>query len=132
MTGVDYRGRYLQDSIATASPAKLLTMLYDRLALDLRRAESAQREGDRSAAAVALLHAQDIVLELHTTLDPSQWAGGPGLSALYAYLHAELIRANISGEADRTAACLALVEPLREAWHQAVGEASPQQPGSSA
>ncbi len=56
------RARYLDDAVATASPAKLLTMLYDRLVLDLERAETAQRAGDRAGAGPHLLHAQDIVV----------------------------------------------------------------------
>ena len=35
MTAPHLRDRYLQDSITTASPAKLLLMLYDRLILEV-------------------------------------------------------------------------------------------------
>ena len=128
MSGVNYRARYLQDSIGTASPGKLLTMLYDRLVLDLNRAETAQRESSREEASAALLHAQEVVLELHSTLDPARWEGGPALSAVYVYLLAELVRANTTGDPSRTAACRALVEPLRDAWHQAAA----QQPATPA
>jgi flagellar protein FliS len=122
MTAATYaaqRARFVDDSIATASPARLLTMLYDRLLLDLSRAEAAQRAGDRAAANVQLLHAQDIVLELATSLRVDGWDGGPGLAALYGYLHSELVQANVSGDADRTALCRQLVEPLADAWREA-------------
>ena len=39
------RDRYVGDSIATASPARLLVMLYDRLVLDLVQADQARTGG---------------------------------------------------------------------------------------
>ena len=43
MTGVNLRrAQYNRDVILTATPTHLLTMLYDRLLLDLGRAEAAQ------------------------------------------------------------------------------------------
>ncbi|WP_432507170.1 flagellar export chaperone FliS [Kineococcus arenarius] len=115
--------RYLADSLSTASPAALLVMLYDRLVLDLQRAEQAQRDGDRETAHVNLVHAQDIVRELLSSLDVDKWEGGPGLRALYTWLLQELSTANISGDAERTAACrTTTVEPLAEVWRQAALE----------
>ena len=38
------RDRYLADTVMSASPTRLLTMLYDRLLLDLDRARQAQAE----------------------------------------------------------------------------------------
>jgi len=113
------RARFVDDSVATASPTRLLTMLYDRLVLDLVRAESAQRGGDREAAGRQLLHAQGIVLELVSALRPEGWEGGPRLAALYGFVHSELVRANTTGDPDATLVCRSLVEPLRDAWHAA-------------
>jgi flagellar protein FliS len=113
------RDRYLADSVSTASPAKLLVMLYDRLVLDLNRAEQALEDGDRAAASTQLTHAQDIILELRTSLDTSAWPAAHGLAGLYGFLLIELIGANIRADAGRVAACRALVEPLRDAWREA-------------
>jgi len=123
------RARFLADAVATASPAKLLTMLYDRLVLDLSRAERAQAAGDRALANAQLQHAQDVVTELHSSLDTtgaSGWSGAAGLAGLYAFLASELVEANITGDPARTAACRGLVEPLRDAWHQAAQLAAQQ------
>ncbi|MEJ5944049.1 flagellar export chaperone FliS [Pseudokineococcus basanitobsidens] len=114
------RARFLADAVATASPAKLLTMLYDRLVLDLSRAERAQEAGDRAVANSQLQHAQDVVTELHSSLDTSgTWAGAAGLAGLYTFLASELVEANVTGDPARTASCRAIVEPLRDAWHAA-------------
>lgn len=113
------RSRYLGDTVTTASPARLLVMLYDRLALDLERAEAAIHGKDRGEAHTHLTHAQDIVLELQSTLDVDAWEGGPGLSALYTWLVTELIAANVDQSAAKVAACRQIVDPLRDAWVEA-------------
>ena len=120
MTSPALRDRYLADTVSTASPGKLLVMLYDRLVLDLAQGEEAVRAGDRERSAERLTHAQEIILELRTTLDLDAWSGAPGLADLYGFLLTELIGANVSRDADRIAACRALVEPLRDAWREAV------------
>ena len=70
-----------------------------------------------------LLHAQDIVTELASSLDHSAgWAGSKGLAALYTWLGSELVRVNISADRTRLRGCQAVVEPLRESWHAAYAE----------
>jgi flagellar protein FliS len=113
------RERYLADTISTASPAKLLVMLYDRLVLDLSRAEDALAGGDRTAASTQLMHAQDILLELRTSLDTEAWDGAPGLANLYVFIITELMQANMTSDAARVTSCRILVEPLRDAWREA-------------
>lgn len=119
MTAQALRARYLSDSISTASPARLLTMLYDRLVLDLTVAEQALGDGDRKGAGERLCHAQDILLELRSSLDVEAWSGGPALAALYAHMTTELVQANVAGDAAKAEYVRGLVEPLRDAWHTA-------------
>jgi flagellar protein FliS len=119
MSAAALRARYLGDQITTASPQRLLVMLYDRLALDLERAEHALADGDRAGADEQLQHAQEIVLELQASLRVEIWDGGPRLAALYAWLLAELVRANVKGNARIVADCRKIVEPLRDAWREA-------------
>jgi flagellar protein FliS len=114
------RARYLADSVATASPAKLLVMLYDRLVVDLNRGEQALIAGDRPEANTHLKHAQDIVTELHVSLDLQAWDGAAGLASLYAFVETELINANIRGDAAKVAAVRDLIEPLRDTWREAI------------
>jgi flagellar protein FliS len=94
-------------------------MLYDRLVRDLTGAEAALIAGDFASANQQLVHAQDILWELLAGLDVTRWSGGPGLAALYQFLITELVGANVGKDAARVATCRELVEPLREAWHQA-------------
>ena len=119
MTAPNLRDRYLQDSINTATPGKLLVMLYDRLVMDLVQGEEGLRTGDREQANERITHAQEIILELRATLDMEAWAGAAGLAGLYGFLLTELIQANIKRDADKVASCRGLVEPLRDAWREA-------------
>jgi flagellar protein FliS len=132
MTSPQLRNRYLQDSVNTASPGRLLIMLYDRLVMDLIQGEEALRNNDRELSAERLTHAQEIILELRTTLDLDAWSGAAGLAGLYGFLITELIQANIKRDADKVSACRAIVEPLRDAWREAVTLAAPPAPGAPA
>ncbi len=119
MSTASLRARYLGDTVTTASPQRLLVMLYDRLALDLERAGTALAAGDRGAAGEQLSHAQEIVIELRSSLVVDAWEGGPRLAALYSWLLTELVQANVKADRNRVASCQQVVEPLRDAWRQA-------------
>ena len=119
MSAASLRARYLGDSVATSSPQQVLVMLYDRLALDLERAQAAVAKGAREDASEQLQHAQAIVLELLSSLQVDAWEGGPRLAALYNWLIGELVQANIRLDTNRISACRQVVEPLRDAWRQA-------------
>jgi flagellar protein FliS len=119
MSAAALRARYLGDTVTTASPQQLLVMLYDRLALDLERAEAALGARDREEASRQLQHAQDIVFELLSSLQVDAWEGGPRLAALYNWLIGELVQANVKRDTNRIASCRQVVEPLRDAWRQA-------------
>lgn len=119
MSAASLRARYMGDAVTTASPQRLLVMLYDRLALDLERAQAAIAAGDRTEANSQLQHAQDIVLELRSSLQVDAWESGPRLAALYGWLLGELVQANVKADRNRVASCLQVVEPLRDAWRQA-------------
>ncbi|MPV38441.1 flagellar export chaperone FliS [Georgenia subflava] len=111
--------RFRAEAVATATPAKLLTMLYDRLVLDLDRGIAAIAADDRAAVNTHLNHAQDIIHELRASLDLDAWDGARGLMDLYNYIFVELVSANIARDAARVTACRDLLIPLRDAWHEA-------------
>jgi len=113
------QARYLAASVATATPARLVVMLYDRLVLDIIQGRDALAEHRYADADAHLRHAQDIVFELRKSLRLDVWEGAAQLASIYVWLIKELIGANISRDAARADACRRLVEPLRDAWRQA-------------
>src|SRR3546814_15609290 len=66
-----------------------------------------------------MLHAQDIVFELRTSLRTDAWAGAHGLAALYAYVESRLVQANIQKDAAIVIECRGHLEPLRDAFREA-------------
>jgi flagellar protein FliS len=116
------REAYLSASVTTASPGQLLVMLYERLVLDLQRATDALRTDEPSQAHAPLLHAQDIVLELVSSLRVDAWDGAPGLAALYDYLYSELVRANVRKDLAAAEFCLGAASVLRDTWREAAGQ----------
>jgi flagellar secretion chaperone FliS len=52
----------------------------------------------------------------------SQWDGGPGLQSLYTWLLERLVAANVSKDAAIVVECREVVEPLRDAWHEAANQ----------
>lgn len=118
--------RYLTEAIETASPATRLVMLYDRLELDLRRADAGFDSGDLEAINDHLIHAQEILLALAGTLDLELWQGGAQLYALYHFLHGQLVEANCSKQRQQVQSVAAMVAQLARAW-RAVQEQSPDQ-----
>jgi flagellar protein FliS len=113
------RSAYMSTSVTTANPQRLLVMLYDRLVLDVKRGAEAQRTGQYDEASKQLLHAQEIVNELRSSLKAELWDGGPQLASIYDWLFAELITANVSRDVTVTESCLRIVEPLAETWREA-------------
>jgi len=128
MNYANLRDRYVRDAVSTASPATLLVMLYDRLVLDLLRAEAALRDNNRQAANAQLLHAQDIISELANTLDMDVWDGAKQLMSIYNFLLTTLVDANIKGDPEMVVSCRELIEPLQEAWQQAASQVAQAEP----
>lgn len=127
MTTIDaQRSQYNRDAILSASPVRLLTMLYDRLLLDLERVEAAHGKQDWDVASENLLHAQAILAELGSSLKTDVWDGGETLLALYTYVSNALIAANVQRDVSRVREAISLLEPLRQGWHEAAGQLSAQ------
>jgi flagellar protein FliS len=129
----ELRMRYLRERVLTASPAQRVAMLYDRLALDLRRAADsiAAQPGDTVAGVEYLDHAVAIVVELRASLDHTAGEVADNLGSIYGYLIRELLAVR-GGSTDRLTGIVAIVEQLREAWTQvAAAMATGTSPGAA-
>jgi flagellar protein FliS len=115
------RNKYVSDSVQTMSPGHLIVALYDRILLDLERTLAALAETDLYSAHSALMHAQEIVFELLTSLDVHQWPEGTTLAALYRHVQDLLVEANVAKQPGPVLACRELLLPLRDAWREAAG-----------
>ncbi len=110
---------FVKDAILTATPAARLMMLLDRLEVDLKRTENAFATGYVYKRNVALLHAQDIVLNLRDTLRVDLWPGAAQLKTIYSFIYAEFVQANIYEDQKRFERASRLLIELIEAWRAA-------------
>lgn len=109
---------YRSASVQTATPERLLIMLYDGLIRFVRLAQSAIVSDDVPEAHKNLIKSQDIVLELKSTLK-MEYEISHALAALYDYFLKKLREANVSKMVEPLEEILPRVEELREAWVQA-------------
>lgn len=119
------RNRYLKDSVGTASPQRLVVMLYDGLVHDLQLAQQGVASGDVTLVHTRLIRAQAIVTELQSSLNLDAWSGAADLSRLYTYVLELLVDANVRKDAAPLVLAMEVVEPLREAWRQALAATTP-------
>lgn len=113
---------YQTQSVATATPAQLVTMLYDRALVALGRVRQQDRNqpGAIETINTELQRAQDIVTELQLALDHEQ--GDPiasSLHALYDFCLERLLEANLRKEVGQLDAVESTIRGLREAWDEA-------------
>ena len=113
---------YASNSVTTAAPERLVTMLYDRLLTALTRSRVALDDGGAGIGVVnaELQRAQMILDELSHTLDRER--GGDvasGLASLYAYCHELVVRGNVRKDAFALSEAEQIVTGVREAWVQA-------------
>jgi len=110
---------YKKNQITTASPKKLVILLYEGAIKALRLAELGLEENKLDLVNKNLIKAQDIITELQTTLDMD--AGGEiaeQLAALYDYFLNELYQANIKKDNKNIVYVREKMTELLESWEE--------------
>jgi flagellar protein FliS len=110
-------GAYREREILTASPAKLVVIVFDHLLVNLRRAKLAHEAGNVEARVEAVCKAREAVMELLASTDVER--GGEiaqNLRALYVFLFNELLVMGHSPDALRLQKIAETVMNLREAF----------------
>ena len=121
--------RYRDTDLASASPGRLVVMLYDQILLSLRRARIALDAGQIETRATQIIRASDMITELRLVLDHEQGGAiAANLDALYAYMLAELIDANRRQDPAPLDRVLVIAGELRDAFGQVVSAATASAP----
>lgn len=113
------RAAYVGNSVTTATPARLLVMLVERLVLDVERGLQAQTDGDWAEAHAQLLHAQEIVVELASSLQTDRMPAGRELAMLYEFLRGRLVAANVDRDPGTTSQALGIARDICDLWRSA-------------
>jgi flagellar protein FliS len=123
---------YLESQIYSASPVRLVTILY-RAALDsLDAAKQHLASGDIRKRVEATTRASNVVAELTQSLNLDR--GGEiarNLLHLYDYLLFRIHQANMNSDLGAYEECIQLLSTLLEGW-QSVGESSEPAPDAYA
>jgi flagellar protein FliS len=125
--GVNGHDRYLETAVETASPARLIVMLYDGAIRFINEAAHAMQQRDYETQNAKLQRAQKILAELISSLDFDK--GGEiaeNLFRLYTYMYNQLVEANINDNLDRLQHVVQLLSELREAWDAIATESETQ------
>lgn len=108
---------YKQTAVETASPEKLLVMLYSGVVKFLRQAEIALKENRHEEAHNSLGKVQDIISELNITLDMER--GGEiavNLRELYTFYFNEVVQANLKKDSSKLIPVIEFFETFRDVW----------------
>lgn len=125
--GANGHERYLETAVETASPVRLIVMLYDGAIRFINEAAYAIRQRDYETKNAKIQRAQRILTELICSLDFEK--GGEiarNLYRLYNYMYNQLIEANIEDSYERLEHVVNLLSELREAWDAIATQADAQ------
>ncbi len=111
--------QYRNTAVETASPGKLLLMLYDAAIRNLDKAQQAISEKDINASHKYLLKAQDIIKEFMCTLN-MDYEVSKSLFSLYEYMLNQLIQANVKKDPQLVVEVRGYLAELRETWQIAL------------
>jgi flagellar secretion chaperone FliS len=108
---------YEENRILSASPVELVRILYAAALRAVRNARENLRAGDIASRSREISRAQEILLELATSVDCSKHRElGERLLALYDYMQARLVEANVAQKDEPLAEVCNLLGTLQEGW----------------
>jgi flagellar secretion chaperone FliS len=118
-------GRYLEQQVRTATPVMLTTMLFDALVASSLRGLDRITESDPAGARGSLIRAQEIVLELRSSLNHD--IGGEmarNLDRLYEFVYHNLLMGSTTGKAQPVQAAIQIATSLRDSWREACAQSA--------
>lgn len=108
---------YKQQQVNTASPAKMVFMLYEKILSRLQEAQNAIERKDIQARCDANCNAMELIAHLSKTLDMEQ--GGEiaaNLEKLYTHCLIRLMDVDRLNDRDAAAEVIGLLKPIRDSW----------------
>jgi flagellar protein FliS len=102
-----------------ASPIGLMIALFDRLAVDLRRAADAIRQGDVETRCDEINHGFLVLAQLESWLDHEK-GGEPArqLAKFYSYTRAQMMRASVTQSSNLLEEQIETLLHIRTSWQQ--------------
>jgi flagellar secretion chaperone FliS len=107
---------YTEASVMTASPEKLVIMLYDGAIRFLTQAAAALRAGALTQSRDRVRRGQAVIEELNRSLDLSQGEVAVRLRSIYGFCTRHLIESTAQSDPDGYEQVVELLAGLRESW----------------
>ena len=118
MINVNAYQQYQYNSIMSASPERLVLMLFEGAIKFVKLARKAIEEKDIAGANENLTKAQDIIAELDRSLDMS-YDISQNLAGIYDFLYRRLVDANVKKDAELLDVVESMLKELKDTWEQA-------------
>ena len=106
---------YKSNSIQTASPAKLILMLYDGAIKFMNIAKDGMAEHDIEKTSNHIIKAERVITELRCSLD-YKYEVAKDFELVYDYVYRRLIYANINKDEAALEEALKYTREMRETW----------------
>ncbi len=113
--------KYKQTSVQSATPEKILLMLYEGAMRFVKQAMTAIDNKDIAGRGMNIGRAFDIIIELNNTLNHEK--GGDiamNLEQLYMFITEQLTKSNATGQRKPLEDSLKILETLYSGWVEAV------------
>lgn len=108
---------YREREVLTASPARLVVMVYDHVLANLHRARAAAQHGNLPARLEALTNARAGIRELLGSLNLEKGGSiGTNLQAIYGFVHTQLVDEAKRPDAKRLERITQMIAELRSAF----------------
>ena len=121
MTNFQNSNVYFENSVKTASPTKLVELLYKNSIERIDKAIKAIDNNNLIEANNEIIRVEDIILELNVSLNIEK--GGEvakNLRLLYNYIYEQLVQANLKKDIDILSEVKSLIKELYETWKEIV------------
>ncbi len=110
--------KYQQQSVSASTPGEQIVLLFEKAAVCLNKAATFIEKKDIGGAHNAIVRAQDIYQFLSEQLD-MRMEISHDLFSLYQYIYDELVKANLTKDAEIVKRVLAMTRSFRDTWKQA-------------
>ncbi len=108
---------YQQNSVKTASPAKLTLMLYDGAVKFCNIALEAIETDNIQKANVNIKKVENIIVELRVSLD-MKYPVAKEFDTVYDYIYRRLVEANMKKDKEILQEALKHIKTMRETWKE--------------
>ena len=110
---------YRRTSVMTADPMRLVIMCYEGAIESLKKVKQKMAEGDYEGKCEDLVKAQNIIVELLSSLEPEKGGSiAKNLDSLYNYMLRKMFAADVNKDMGAIDEIVGMLGELKSAWEE--------------